>query len=203
VVDLYKQEKGNVLFLILIAVALFATLSYAVTQSTRSGGGNATKEKSMMEMAKLQQASINGSTAITRMRVSGIEYGDITLDDVAPNGLYAAKGGGAVKMYQYSTVTLVPITNSGTAEPEVVYLQETDNETCTFVNKKNGNSTPSSTFSNYKNNLYNVSLPISQNWMLISSGVLNANTTSEGCFAWDDGDNSESGYTYYNVIAIQ
>ncbi len=63
-----NTQKGNVLFLILIAVALFAALSYAVTQSTR-GGGNANSEKSAISIAATLQYSALIKQAILRMKI--------------------------------------------------------------------------------------------------------------------------------------
>lgn len=63
-------ERGNVLFLILIAVALFAALSYAVTQSTRSGGGDASRETNLVNSAQITQYPAAIKTAIIRMMVS-------------------------------------------------------------------------------------------------------------------------------------
>ncbi|MGB4107269.1 MAG: hypothetical protein WBK55_05685 [Alphaproteobacteria bacterium] len=64
------SEKGNVLFLILIAVALFAALSYAVTQSSRSGGGDANNETNLISSAQITQYPSSIRTAIIRMMVS-------------------------------------------------------------------------------------------------------------------------------------
>lgn len=76
-----KGEQGNVLFLILIAVALFAALSYAVTQSTRSGGGDASNEKSLVSSAALTQYPASLKTAIVRMTVSnGIDPTTLLFD---------------------------------------------------------------------------------------------------------------------------
>ncbi len=76
-----QGERGNVLFLILIAVALFAALSYAVTQSTRSGGGDASSEKSLVSSAALTQYPASLKTAIIRMSVSnGIDVSTLLFD---------------------------------------------------------------------------------------------------------------------------
>ena len=69
-----KQEDGNVLFLILIAVALFAALSYAVTQSTRSGGEGSTNETALIDSAQITQYPATIRTAILRMIIRDIEY---------------------------------------------------------------------------------------------------------------------------------
>lgn len=69
IISPYNSTSGNVLFLILIAVALFAALSYAVTQSTRSGGGDASAEKSQTEAATLLSYASLVRQGYQRMKV--------------------------------------------------------------------------------------------------------------------------------------
>ena len=66
----YNGESGNVLFLILIAVALFAALSYAVTSSSRSGGGDANEETNLISSSTVTQYPASVRTSIIRMQVS-------------------------------------------------------------------------------------------------------------------------------------
>lgn len=64
-------QRGNILFLILLAVVLFAALSYAVTSSMRGNGKNASSEKAQLNAAALQnyQAQIDG--AVLRLKTVG------------------------------------------------------------------------------------------------------------------------------------
>lgn len=100
------NERGNVLFLILIAVALFAALSYAVTQSSRSGGGDAGNETNLINSAQIAQYPASVRTAIIRMMVSngvgadGLEFNppsDFGTCTGSPPGacVFHPQGGGA------------------------------------------------------------------------------------------------------------
>lgn len=63
-------QSGNVLFLILIAVALFAALSFAVTQSTR-GGGDANKEQAGLKASQLVDYAGKLQAAGMRLKITG------------------------------------------------------------------------------------------------------------------------------------
>lgn len=99
-----ETERGNVLFLILIAVALFAALSYAVTQSTRSGSGTADKEKSLLSGASMTQYPTSLRTSIIRMVLGGSDVTEIYFDTPAgfsgmsdlSKAIFHPTGGGAV-----------------------------------------------------------------------------------------------------------
>lgn len=62
------RQSGNALFLILIAVALFAALSYAVTRSG-SDGSNADREQTALAVARMVQYGQGLTTAFQRMRI--------------------------------------------------------------------------------------------------------------------------------------
>lgn len=64
------SQSGNVLFLILIAVALFAALSYAVTSSTRSGAGNSNSEKTELATSRMMQYVTSIDSAVLRLTLT-------------------------------------------------------------------------------------------------------------------------------------
>lgn len=98
------NQKGNVLFLILIAVALFAALSYAVTQSSRSGG-DASRETNILNAAQLTQYPTSIRTAVLRLVIDGYQDTNILYANPAsivtgsasePYQVFATIGGGAI-----------------------------------------------------------------------------------------------------------
>lgn len=108
-----RSQEGNVLFLILIAVALFAALSYVVTQSTRSGSGSTEREKNVLSSASMTQYPTALRTAIIRMVLAGISIEDVKFDVPASSGpfvdsytqmVFHPQGGGAT--YQVASSDL-------------------------------------------------------------------------------------------------
>lgn len=98
-----NNQDGNVLFLILIAVALFAALSYAVTSSTRSSGGDAGSETNLISSAQITQYPSAVGTSIVRMVISGIGIEELRFnrpsefDDLDSTGIgvFHPQGGAA------------------------------------------------------------------------------------------------------------
>lgn len=82
----FGHTHGNALFLILIAVALFGALSYAVTQSGR-GAGNISKEKAVLDTAHLNNYEAAITAAVLRLTMTGCNGAQISYE--TPSGANA------------------------------------------------------------------------------------------------------------------
>ncbi len=65
------KQGGNALFLILIAVILFAALSYAITKSGSGNASSISQEKLAIEYAKHQQILTGAAAALQKMETIG------------------------------------------------------------------------------------------------------------------------------------
>lgn len=76
-----KNERGNVLFYILIAIALLATLSYAVTQSTRGGSQGVTTERNTLLAGEIISYGDALANTVGQLRLRGCTKEQISFDN--------------------------------------------------------------------------------------------------------------------------
>ena len=76
------RQSGNVLFLILIAVALFAALSFVVSKSSRGTGDSGANEKASLGAGRILNFGSNMQAAISRFMITkGKEITDIKFNN--------------------------------------------------------------------------------------------------------------------------
>mgnify|MGYP006978786983 CR=1 FL=1 len=63
-------QRGNILFLILLAIILFVALSYAVNSGMRGGGNNASAEQAQSVAAELVQYASLLENTVSRLRLT-------------------------------------------------------------------------------------------------------------------------------------
>ena len=101
-----QGERGNALFLILIAVALFAALSYAVTQSGR-GSGSIDREQGLINAAQLTQYPSAIRTAATRLILTGTAATAVDFDATSGgDAIFSPTGGGVTAQTPPSTAVV-------------------------------------------------------------------------------------------------
>lgn len=91
------HESGSVLIYILLAIALFAALSFAVANIMRSGGGNPTREVMGLQSTDVIQYGDTLKRGVQSMRIRGVEDTQISFENpqlanYAPHGSCSADG---------------------------------------------------------------------------------------------------------------
>ncbi len=113
-----KRERGNILFLILLAVVLFAALSYAVTGSQREQIKPLTTEVARSQASTVLQYFTLVEQTVGRMVVNGIpvETLDWSGNDISYNGANPACTSNACKVYNKAGggVSPIPLANVAT-----------------------------------------------------------------------------------------
>jgi hypothetical protein len=74
-------ESGSALVYILLAVALFAALSFAISNMFSGGQSSSEKELAKMATSEMLQFSNNLKRAIQEMKIDGVDYSEISFEN--------------------------------------------------------------------------------------------------------------------------
>ena len=216
--DTRKAEHGNALFLILIAVVLFAALSFAITQSNRSTGSSAGEETNTVSGSNVTQYASAIRTGLTRMLVKGVVLEDArfaTPDDttnyaITPtNQVFHPQGGAVVSQTPDPNVVnsggkwvyfFAPVKDMGTsANDAVTVLTDMKKGICQQINRQ---VTGSTTIPALATDITVSALAALTYTGTASSNIFDFGSTPNrpyGCFSSDGGTK----YNYMHVLAEQ
>lgn len=156
------RQRGNILFLILLAVVLFAALAYAVTSSMRGGGNDSSKENAKLAASQLMNYATLVENAVMRMSFStppqNIQYwtGANSGCTTTSCRLFHPDGGGVAdipidKKYLLGPpaggweIRLIRVAGVGTDKPEIaIGFFGIKKEICQAINEMAGITTNSS-----------------------------------------------------------
>jgi hypothetical protein len=153
------DERGNALFLILIAVILFGALSYAISRSNL-GGTEATREVNQIGTSVIEQYVASIGAGVTRMTLYGADVTEIlfnppgSFSGTTAREIFHADGGGV--SWQNPDPKLVDVDNNGlplgawefdnnvllgSGTHLVVYLTRVRQKICQQINERQTGST--------------------------------------------------------------
>ncbi|MBX2834218.1 MAG: hypothetical protein KTR28_04510 [Micavibrio sp.] len=82
----HPSQSGNVLFYILIAIALLAVLSFTVSQGGRSGSSNISDERSALIASEIIEYANNVATAVAQLKLRGYTDQQISFENDVMSG---------------------------------------------------------------------------------------------------------------------
>jgi hypothetical protein len=77
----HRAQRGNVLFIILLAIALFAALSYAALQGSRTGTAGLTDEQAKIVAQEVMTYGNTVADAVQKLRLRGVTENQISFEN--------------------------------------------------------------------------------------------------------------------------
>ncbi len=81
-----SDEKGGVIVWILVMVALFAALSYAVSQGSRGGASNLTEKQAQLAATEILGYASQVKNAVRQLQINGCDDTEISFDQAFVSG---------------------------------------------------------------------------------------------------------------------